>query len=254
MKLPRSISKLLQNKIVLYIVFFLALMMLFNYMMLGNNTAIAMFILIGFLASRFSKNMIVILVIPLVLTVLFMMGNRMREGFDTTAPSTPMGTTPAGTTTAPSTPTGTTAPATSAPPTATTAPDSPSSNQSETFPSSSTTGTSTCVNGKDSISGMPCTSESMSTMYKKDNRLDYAATVEDAYADLDKILGGDGIKNLTSDTQKLMEQQTQLANAMKGMAPLLEQAKGMLQGFDLKNLDGLASMAKNFGSVAAPAN
>jgi len=28
----------------------------------------------------------------------------------------------------------------------------------------------------------------------------------------------------------------------------------MLQGFDLKNLDGLASMAKNFGSVAAPAN
>jgi hypothetical protein len=92
-------------------------------------------------------------------------------------------------------------------------------------------------------------------MYKKDNRLDYAATVEDAYADLDKILGGDGIKNLTSDTQKLMEQQTQLANAMKGMAPLLEQAKGMLQGFDLKNLDGLASMAKNFGSAApAPAN
>lgn len=246
MKLPRSISKLLQNKIVLYIVFFLALMMLFNYMMLGNNTAIAMFILIGFLASRFSKNMIVILVIPLVLTVLFMMGNRMREGFDTTAPSpTPTGTTP----------TGTTAPATSAPPTTTTAPASPSSNQSETFPSSSTTGTSTCVNGKDSISGMPCTSEPMSTMYKKDNRLDYAATVEDAYADLDKILGGDGIKNLTSDTQKLMEQQTQLANAMKGMAPLLEQAKGMLQGFDLKNLDGLASMAKNFGSAApAPAN
>jgi len=252
MKLPRSISKLLQNKIVLYIVFFLALMMLFNYMMLGNNTAIAMFILIGFLASRFSKNMIVILVIPLVLTFLFMMGNRMREGFDTAAPSTPTGTTASPS--AGTTPTGTTAPATSAPPTATTAPASPSSNQSETFPSSSTTGTSTCVNGKDSISGMPCTSESMSTMYKKDNRLDYAATVEDAYADLDKILGGDGIKNLTSDTQKLMEQQTQLANAMKGMAPLLEQAKGMLQGFDLKNLDGLASMAKNFGSVAAPAN
>lgn len=252
MKLPRSISKLLQNKIVLYIVFFLALMMIFNYMMLGNNTAIAMFILIGFLASRFSKNMIVILIIPLILTFLFMMGNRMREGMTTSDP-TSTGTPPS---TAPSTGTTATEPSTTAPSTdfSQTFPATNTTPSTSIAPSTSTTPSSTCVNGKDSISGMPCTSESMSTMYKKDNRLDYAATVEDAYADLDKILGGDGIKNLTSDTQKLMEQQTQLANAMKGMAPLLEQAKGMLQGFDLKNLDGLASMAKNFGSVQAPAN
>lgn len=249
MKLPRSISKLLQNKIVLYIVFFLALMMIFNYMMIGNNTAIAMFILIGFLASRFSKNMIIILVIPLILTFLFMMGNRMREGMTTSDP-TSTGTPPSTMSIKPSTgiTPSTTGPSTTA----------PSSDFSQTFPST-TTGTSptmttptpTCASGQKMVNGQ-CVS-GMTTMYKKDDRLDYAATVEDAYADLDKILGGDGIKNLTSDTQKLMEQQTQLANAMKGMAPLLEQAKGMLQGFDLKNLDGLASMAKNFGSAAAPA-
>ena len=47
-----------------------------------------------------------------------------------------------------------------------------------------------------------------------------------------------------------MGQQVQLAEAMKSMSPLLEQAKGMLQGFDLKNLDGLASMAKSLGGAA----
>jgi len=256
MKLPRSISKLLQNKIVLYIVFFLALMMIFNYMMLGNNTAIAMFILIGFLASRFSKNMIVILVIPLILTFLFMMGNRMREGMTTSDPTSTIApsTMPIAPSTTPSTGTTATAPSTttSSSDFSQTFPATNTTPSTSTTPSMSTTPSSTCVNGKDSITGAAC-AESMTTMYKKDNRLDYAATVEDAYADLDKILGGDGIKNLTSDTQKLMEQQTQLATAMKGMAPLLEQAKGMLQGFDLKNLDGLASMAKNFGSAAAPA-
>jgi hypothetical protein len=80
---------------------------------------------------------------------------------------------------------------------------------------------------------------------KKNNRIDYAATVEDAYSDLSKVLGGDGIKNLTSDTQKLMKQQLQLAEAMQSMTPLLEQAKSLIGGFDMKNFDGIASLAKN---------
>jgi len=79
---------------------------------------------------------------------------------------------------------------------------------------------------------------------KKGHRVDYAATVEDAYDDLNKILGGDGIKRLTDDTQKLMGQQMQLADAMKSMSPLLDQAKSLLQGFDMENLNGLASLAK----------
>jgi hypothetical protein len=239
MKVPRSISKLLENKIVLYIVFFLALMMIFKYMMVGNTTAIIMFILVGFLVSRFSKNMIVILLAPIVFTTLFMMGKRVQEGMVSGAPDISGNSTTDGS--------GNTAVA--SPPMASPAVASPTvaSPAMET----AMTPSPTCPSGQSMVDGK-CVS-GMSTMYKKDNRLDYAATVEDAYADLDKILGGDGIKNLTSDTQRLMEQQTQLANAMKGMAPLLEQAKGMLQGFDLKNLDGLAAMAKNMGSAAGPA-
>jgi hypothetical protein len=81
---------------------------------------------------------------------------------------------------------------------------------------------------------------------KRGSRLDYAATVEDAYGDLNKILGGDGIKNLTADTQKLMTQQLQLADAMKSMTPLLEQAKSLIGGFDMKNFGNITEMAKQF--------
>ena len=115
------------------------------------------------------------------------------------------------------------------------------------------TASSTPLTGTDAVaptstdSVAPATAENMTTMNgKKKNRIDYASTIEDAYDDLNKIIGGDGIKRLTDDTQRLMGQQMQLADAMKSMSPLLEQAKTMLQGFDLKNLDGLAQMAKQF--------
>jgi hypothetical protein len=42
-----------------------------------------------------------------------------------------------------------------------------------------------------------------------------------------------------------MKQQLQLAEAMQSMTPLLEQAKSLIGGFDMKNFDGIASLAKN---------
>ena len=78
-------------------------------------------------------------------------------------------------------------------------------------------------------------------------RLDYASTMEAAYDNLDKMLGGDGIKQLTSDTQKLMAQQQQLFNTMNQMAPMLESAQNMLQGFDFKSLGNLSGLAQQLG-------
>ncbi len=84
--------------------------------------------------------------------------------------------------------------------------------------------------------------------------IDYASTVEDAYDELNKILGSDGIKRLTNDTQKLMKQQLQLAESMKsmqplisGMAPLMEQAKGLLGNIGGDgNLNNLMNIAEKF--------
>jgi hypothetical protein len=84
--------------------------------------------------------------------------------------------------------------------------------------------------------------------------IDYASTVEDAYDELNKILGSDGIKRLTSDTQNLMKQQLQLAESMKsmqpliaGMAPIMEQAKGLLGNIgDTGNLGNLSKIEIKF--------
>jgi hypothetical protein len=101
---------------------------------------------------------------------------------------------------------------------------------------------------------------------RKKNRgydIDYATTIEDAYDELNNILGGDGIQRLTSDTQHLMKQQMQLAEAMKGMgpvmesiAPMVENLKGMmgqLNGNDKDGLGGLMNLAKSMSGQAAPA-
>jgi hypothetical protein len=81
--------------------------------------------------------------------------------------------------------------------------------------------------------------------------IDYAATVEDAYDELNNILGGDGIRRLTDDTRGLISQQMELTNAIKGMGPLMEsmgpmiaQAEGLMQKMDpetLKSLKGMTS-------------
>jgi hypothetical protein len=75
------------------------------------------------------------------------------------------------------------------------------------------------------------------------SRIDYTSTIEGAYDNLDKILGGDGITKLTGDTQKLMQQQQKLFDSMQNMAPMIENAKGMLQGFNTDDLKGLAGLA-----------
>jgi hypothetical protein len=94
----------------------------------------------------------------------------------------------------------------------------------------------------------------------KKTKVDYASTVEEAYSDLHNILGGDGIKNLTEDTQHLMKQQLKLAEAMKdmgpliqGMAPLLKQAQGLLGGIGgAGGMSQLTDIAKKFaGSMGA---
>ena len=83
MKLNSFISKILTNKAVLYIVFTLSLLNLLGYLIIGNIEATAYFILFGFLGSLFSKNFIIILLIPLILlNSIFMLqqGRKIYEG------------------------------------------------------------------------------------------------------------------------------------------------------------------------------
>jgi hypothetical protein len=188
--------------------------------------------------------MIVILSVPLIFTSVLMVGAKVKEGFDSDTQTDITAVESQN--------------ADAVPATATTAPTSNQKKQGDTTPlvqGSNTLPITPQVAdvGADNEGVAASEQDGMTTMYqKKQHRVDYASTIEDAYSDLNKIIGGDGIKRLTDDTQKLMSQQLQLAEAMKNMSPLLDQAKSMLSGFDMKNMGDLAQMAKQFTMPGGP--
>ena len=78
---------LLSNKYVLYASFFFAIVTAANYLLRNNFEAVAIFIIVGFLTTYFSKNMIVVLLTTTILTnFIVMFKNRrfsMMEGLTT---------------------------------------------------------------------------------------------------------------------------------------------------------------------------
>jgi hypothetical protein len=90
---------------------------------------------------------------------------------------------------------------------------------------------------------------------KQHPHIDYGATLTDAYQNLEKMLGAGGLKNLTSDTKKLMEQQSKLFNSMENIAPLLSQAQDLMKKMDVTKfsgkMGGLADSAEPLGKSSA---
>ena len=84
----------------------------------------------------------------------------------------------------------------------------------------------------------------------KTPRVDYAATMEIAYDNLNKMLGEGGMQNLTKDTKGLMDQQKELMKQLKDFAPLMEQAGSMLD--KLGGMDNLKGLMGKVGGIGLP--
>ena len=76
-------------------------------------------------------------------------------------------------------------------------------------------------------------------------RIDYAATLEQAYDNLEKMLGSDGLKGLTDETKQLVGQQQNLMKTLENMAPILNNAKGTLENMNLPNMDKVQELMKS---------
>jgi len=72
MGLEKSIKLLLQSKVTLYVVLFVAVANVLGFLMVNNYEAIIFFSLIGYLTTHFSKNMIVVLLTAVVATNLLL--------------------------------------------------------------------------------------------------------------------------------------------------------------------------------------
>jgi hypothetical protein len=216
MKMPGSVSKLLTNRYVLYLVALLALFNVIGYMMMDKTQIVILFILIGYLMTCFSKNMVIVLLVPLVLVNLLTSGMMMKEGFT----------------------------------------EGMDCKEGEKYDEEQKKCLPIPVEPKPESKPEPAAAEAPPA--KKDgfasaggrkgsSRVDMGSTLEQAYDDLNSVLGSDGIKNLTSDTQNLMKQQLHLAEAMKEMGPLMQQAQSMLKTLNIDGLGDLPSLIKKFG-------
>ena len=86
---------------------------------------------------------------------------------------------------------------------------------------------------------------SASTQQKQS--IDYKATVEKAYEDLDELIGKDSIDidKMTQDTSKLVQQQDKLLQNLENMTPFLETAGKLLEKFPAKGMGDMQGTISN---------
>jgi hypothetical protein len=80
----------------------------------------------------------------------------------------------------------------------------------------------------------------------KKSEIDYATTISEAYDNLDKLIGKDGVKNMAEHTAELAEKQKQLMKNLENMQPIMKQAGEMLKNLNL----GDDKLKNIFGGMA----
>lgn len=220
-KMPKM-DQLLNDKNVLYIVFVVAILNLLGYLITNNLEAVVFFLIVGFLSTYFSKNMIIVLIIAIITTSIFAttrtpkviytskegMGT-MREGkknigksLDKDAKKAKIG-------------------------------------QDDTSAGIDTATTE----GMDGIQGEP---QNQSKTKGKGNRIDYANTLEKAYENLQNSIGKEGIQGLTEQTAGLLNQQKELMDNINQMQPFLQTAEGFLKNLDFSGIENIGNILNKF--------
>ena len=255
MNFVKEASKLLTNKYFLYFTVFLAVTNIIGYLVTHKIKAVIFFVLVSLLTNQFSKNMSVVLLVSIITTNFLMSNKQMREGLENE-------TTPA-----------------------LNKIEDKDPQISNIIPFVKESENNEQVNKKINDKSIATANQTMSrkqnlpnkivdpnnldknndltnesvegfgekmSVKKSSNnnlgsRLDYATTIEQSYANLDNLLGSDSIKQLSTDTQKLMKQQQNLFDTMQNMVPVLQGAQNLLKDF---KIDGLTDSLKNISGLA----
>jgi predicted lipid-binding transport protein (Tim44 family) len=216
-KIPKT-DKLLNDKNVLYVVFVLAILNLLGYLVVQNTEAVAFFLIVGFLTTYFSKNMIIVLIVAMVTTSLF------------TATKTSYRSVKEGMT------------------------DSSSQQAKDTVKSNMDQKKQAVKEKKQAAQTTQSDNDSseeeveeLTVVSKGKDRVDLASTLSEAYNNLQKTVGEGGVKELTTQTESLLNQQKQLMDNITTMQPFLETAQSFMDKLDLSSLDGIGDLLSNFG-------
>jgi hypothetical protein len=276
MSFASEASKLLTNKYFLYFIAFLAVTNVMGYIVMNKINAVVFFALVCILMFNFSKNMTIVLIVALVATNLLMVNKSMREGMEsgtTTSDSTTTDSDPATTdSTTDSTQETTNKNAIKSGVTAFKEAGGEVTPETKDKIEKRIDANATVKQAKDTVATAKATTTEDPTPSEeaftpagsgfsgkkrgaiggpaKASRIDYSTTLEQAYDNLDKMLGSDGLNNLTADTEKLMAQQQKLFSAVNSMMPMIDKAQGMLQGLDMDKINSLVGMTDKIGNFA----
>lgn len=228
-----KMDQLLNDKNVLYIIFVVAILNLLGYLITNNLEAVVFFLIVGFLSTYFSKNMIIVLIIAIVTTSIFattrtpkiiyankegmgtmraqkkkqmqikkqILQNNSDEQKDSSIR------------------------------------DRISSNRNDSSESESE------IEGMDGIHGEP---QNQSKAKGTGNRIDYANTLEKAYENLQSSIGKEGIRGLTEQTAGLLNQQKELMDNINSMQPFLQTAEGFLKNLDFSGIENIGNILNKF--------
>jgi hypothetical protein len=230
LNLNKTIKKLTTNKYVLYVVLFLAITNILGYLMVKDFESIALFIALGVITSYFSKNMIIILGVAMLGTNFIFANNRIREGMSLSGQeeegSAPVSQKKAKT----------------RKPKSEEKEEDDKKKEDEKKESLATLSPASVKEGDDEDEESP------------GGRIDYASTMEQAYDNLSDLIGKGGIENLSKETKSLLNQQKQLAGQLQSMAPLLKDAKGLLNNLNLPNMKELDGIMGKFSGLMGKKN
>lgn len=247
-----------QNKFVLYGSLLLVLLSILRHISNKNTNAVVLMALIGLVMSYFSKNMIIILLTAFATVfVLEMVGMQgVTEGMKTKEGSTPLNNKEkdeteedkvdekvSKTETKPST--------------------KDDADEEAEKPKSEKTTLKSTKQGTTNKQGMKPLSPASydgkdeddgenAHKAKEANRIDYASTLEQAYDNIENIIGEDGVRGLTDQTKSLMNQQKELMENMKEMGPLLKSAEGFME--QITGNGGIRGITEMLKGIATPAS
>lgn len=197
-------KNILQNKFVLYLVFFVSLVTVFGYITNENYQSVLLFVLIGLLTNYFSKNMIVILGAAIIGTLIvsfvngsFVFNNNVVEGYAGTHVKDGNNT-------------------------------NDGNNTKEDFTNQELSPAA--------LDNMP-NLDSLNNLFAK---TDEGKKKEKAYDLLESAMNNDSIKGVAGETKNLLNKQVQLMEQMKKITPILQQTMGLVNNLDLGALTNIA--------------
>ena len=252
MNFKKEAEKLLANKYFLYFIIFLSATNVLGYLVNYRFNSAIIFILIGLIMHQFSKNLVVVLLVALVITNMLAAMGGLREGLEGNMKEAVAEKQSSKETTA----------ANNTDKVANNDDTSSTDPEVEEAISAIKNKVKQAQDAKKNKDGNviydhgshttdandgPVGNESFSSAGKskggKGPYIDHAATVEQSYQHLEDILGNDGIKNLTKDTQNLIEKQKKMYENIQNMMPMVEQAQSFLKNFDINQINNLMNVA-----------